>query len=226
MGGRQGGRTGWGTLGLSTQPFPRASCNAPPPLLSALRADLLNDLWSKASSHRGGTGLQTPSADIAANFIQSLRKQGELQAAGALQQAAAGGMWPRDRRATKGMLAERFCQHCGAEVEDEFHLLWECEVVNKRWVERGLGEELDGTRRVALRIGRADPAFWTRGLAPRPTLKAEHAPPTQQQHHQLPAGPWEPAAYFTDASGGKYTTDPTLRRVGFGSARLPDPFCQ
>ena len=76
-------------------------------------------------------------------------------------------------------------------------------------------------QRAARKAGRANLAYWTRGLARTPD--GEIPPPPEEPMAKLfPEHEWEPGDYYTDGSGGAHSRTPALRRAGFAAVALPD----
>eukprot|EP00972_Heterocapsa_arctica_P035838 5271107-Heterocapsa_arctica.AAC.1 len=135
-----------------------------------------------------------------------------------LTKIVAGGLWPNQRLHEAGLVESPYCDLCNSgQVQDESHLMWSCSCVGQQKAMRELDDE--ALVRVAAARAREHPTFWTRGLAPSNALCVP-PPPEVQEFCALPAEPWAPGAYFTDASGGRLARDNLLRRVGFAAIQL------
>ena len=111
-----------------------------------------------------------------------------------------------------------FCPRCGEEEETTFHQLWECPC----------NDSIAGTHPELVERARHGsveaPCFWLRGLPPLHWVYDYCMLPTQRELQftqcrptnplQLPVG----AFVATDGSGGAHSSDPRLRRCGWGFA--------
>ena len=106
---------------------------------------------------------------------------------GALVQAANGG--------------HALCPHCGAANTLE-HLLWEC--------------SQSSPRLRAMRDLYPEPCLWLRGLVPARLVQMPLLSTEEVREGEWPTGP-RPEDLFvgTDASGGRHSSDPRLRAVGW-----------
>ena len=70
------------------------------------------------------------------------------------------------------------------------------------------------------------PCLWLRGLLPNSIILINtpfpSSPSWQFVGKQPPGDVWDTGLYYSDASGGKYSSIPLLRRCGLGIVRLTD----
>ena len=196
------------------------------PLLQEIAEDVLADLWKVAAAHRGGASVEGPCTDAAALQRRRWQEKGEWAKAGMLLQVAAGGVWPRQRKFQAQLCEDQWYNLCASQgkhfVQDEFHVCWECDAVHQQPEMAELEDK--ELRQVALKKGKSDLAFWTRGLALSAQLAVGELPPAVQEIHVVPDEEWLPGTYFTDASGGEHSSSPVLRRVGFAGIALSANF--
>ena len=189
------------------------------PLLGQLRQDLVGSLWFKASGLRNGAGLgKVPDLGQLQRHLRHLARKGQHGMAGMLTQVAVGGLWPRARRQSAGLLDDGSCVLCGSgALQDEYHLAYECPaILQDAEVSAGITECM---LREARQQARGNPSFWLRGLSASMSLPK----PCGDRFEFVwgeDEGDWSPGRYYTDASGGEHSSDPRLRRVAYGVFRL------
>ena len=131
--------------------------------------------------------------------------------------------WTRKRLQTAGVDIDPICPRCGQAEETEFHRYWECpangcidQLQSQPSLERRAAANADG-----------NPALWLRGIPPSTWIKTP--PPSDEpviaRFGQFPVAaapaPCSGPTYgFGDASGGKHTSDPRRRRVGWSMVIL------
>ena len=131
-----------------------------------------------------------------------------------------GGYWPQ-QRAAEAHPVTPMCPRCGLKTyETALHLIWHCpanaQISDERVVD---SQHL---------ISHADqgvqqhPCLWLRGLLPS-DLVAINTPVVTQCEltfygQVVPHTGWEPGHFYTDCSGGPFSSFPPIRRAGFGIA--------
>ena len=179
-------------------------------------------IWKRAAKHYCGAGLEQ-GADLT-----SSRKHCRWWERNAMPGHAAlsltwaqGAMWTRSRKSQCGYNVQELCPRCNRAVDTPFHQVWECkhnESIDSPWVR--------DTQRLQARAQQEKdeyPCFWIRGVVPAEWTTAQIPPVPEepivrvwgalsQELYHLPVG----AFMATDASGGDYSADPRLRRVGWG----------
>ena len=192
-----------------------------------IEKSIRRQLWKKAALHHNGQGL-----DIGVylapltSYVRFLRKAGKHLEASILTIAASAGLWTNLRCYEAGYIStgKPVCELCGAFPPDEFHRIWEC-----------IGHQhdpiWDKTKHLARVANRDRAALWTRGLIPHDWFDDFTPAPDHAFLHwhgaladiELPIdlsqfrGHW-----YSDASGGKNTEIPILRRVAWGVALVED----
>ena len=123
-------------------------------------------MWQKAALHHNGKGLEE-GADLTLlrKHIAWLRKKGNKQAAGLLVTIAAAGLWCQNRKYEASLTLTRACPWCGKEVQDDYHLVWDCPVVNED--EHSDIVRTNYLRRHAKKGVREFPCYWLRGITPK-----------------------------------------------------------
>ena len=211
------------------------------PVLTSMEDTVLRHIWSSASNHFCGKGLhegvewfgtlalrkqlvrsQSDAYVDIPELLAAEEEQWPANAAAWLDLALTGGYWPRHRTFYEMKKGTPNCPRCGRSEETPFHLLWECEAnlgLTSVHIERS--QYLVSQAR----SGHLDiPCFWLRGLMPITLVPCNTPMVTNDEYHVMGEHGfhWPPGAYFTDASGGKHTAIPILRRCGIGIAFLAD----
>ena len=135
------------------------------PLLEEVATDIGSDLWESAAQHGGEelVGLGPGCLEESRKQIDYLVRKGAAGAAGLLRQAVTGGLWPQKRRFEADLVESAACPWCVARQQDEFHVIWECEPIQKS---EGVKQLKDNKlQETARQLGRKDVALWTRGMA-------------------------------------------------------------
>ena len=140
------------------------------PLLQAVKQAASLKVWGMASQHHLGAGLEAGvDMTVFQRVYKKLVKEGQNNAAGVLMNAAAGGVWTRDRIARakreQGLEFDSKCPNCGTETQDDYHLFWGCvcldtssdpRIRKSQWL---VGEAWRGRE--------TRPCFYMRGLTPK-----------------------------------------------------------
>ena len=116
---------------------------------------------------------------------------------------------------------------CKAEVGSPLHMWWTCPCLaalddaavqqTQKWVPTAQAEAVSLA------------CFWFRGLLPQNLVdQYVKVPPPDEVSARLigdlPVGGWPSGSYYTDGSGGDFSSLPTLRRVGSGVAYLGEGY--
>ena len=128
-----------------------------------------------------------------------------------------GGYWPAQRFHDLHPEVPALCPRCRREPETALHLLWTCPA----------NQYLDDSRVVSTQdlvqsaVDGAElwPCLWLRGLLPS-RLVPVNTPHVDDELlwfvGRYPPGGWSSGVYFTDGSGGPYSSYPSIRRCGVG----------
>jgi len=180
-------------------------------------------MWARASLFRNGTG-SANGVDflVAKRLARSFDRKQLAALRGALCCAVQGAAWPGQRLREAGYDTAGLCPSCG-ELETDFHFLWGCSRFSSA-TDKALvsSSKLAGE---AAASWQAWPIFWLRGLPPAAwydSIIGDHRPGEEVQFYEggcfrdgasvtLPPG----AFAATDGSGGRFASDPRLRRVAF-----------
>ena len=207
------------------------------PVLSSLQQSILSHLWTQASHHEMGGGLSegvewtgtlalhkylsnTSNSDI---DYEDTSESWPANPVVWLELFLVAGYWPLERTQRVLGRGNGLCPRCGGNVpEDAFHLIWDCPA--NLSIDTSQMEDSQALLEQA-RAGHCDlPAFWLRGLLPRSTVPCNTPYIYHDELHlvgpKVPNDPWPSGVYFSDASGGKYSSVPALRRCGIGVASL------
>ena len=178
-------------------------------------------LWRQAADHWCGRGLEGGVA-VRESFAwhRRLLEAGEFRKAGLLAAILTGSLWPPCRIAAAKGLPLPKCTFCGEE-DDMVHQLWLC----PRW-DAESHPDIASTQR--LRNPREDivkeEGLWLRGLLPAHYLAVESPTPSHWIWHFVGTSQnlrdWPGGTYFTDGSGGTYSSSPALRRCGLAVCQL------
>ena len=217
------------TWSLGTSEDSAKSIN-PALLIYKIQDSAAQILWSKASSHHLGAGLDRGFAfSYTMTILHKFRKEKRYDWAAALETIMCGACWPPSRKADAGLVpqAENVCKFCGHEGVDDFHQFWGCPSLDSsEWPEVKATQYLVPRAKVE---GVKYPCLWLRGLLPSNLCVEEPIPPPIDHlqlyvydPHSLTPDPhvWPPGLYGTDGSGGELSAYPELRRVGCGVSRV------
>ena len=186
--------------------------------------DLAAQLWSKASHHYDGRGMEGGvDIDASKSLLSHLAKH-HARNRGLLEAIMVGATWTLERKHTlmPDKCQSPLCTRCDRRVaETSFHQCWECPA-NDDLQDKAVTASnfLKGQARDGASVR---PSLWLRGLVG----VASTAPATPlPEHDALKAAgslselPWPPGRYYTDGSGGQHTRYRRLRRCGYGVAHF------
>ena len=211
------------------------------PMLRAFRRDLQEKLWANSTSSYFLDEKIPHTAPLRKLWL-SLQKQGKYDEAKLLIRIFGGGLWtakrvadavrkstPVDESSSKQQQAASsgepmhndsdkgspHCRLCGAPEQTEWHTAYECGPVLA-------AERFKDSQRMlesAEKQKGHNAALWLRGCCV--GLYDEVPLPSDEDNVTYwPQEMWQPGCFFSDASGGKDTADPHLRRVGVGACSL------
>ena len=197
------------------------------PFKVAFAQGLSRMLWSRASKHYCGGGL-VGGADLSGVSAQlrRLKRHGKHEWYGAILTTVTGAQWPRVRLSDAGIKVDTtLCQRCGDQLEETMlHRCWQCSA-NR---DVPACHRTDYLARRAVADAGNQPCVWLRGLVPQSWV--ELTPPPEDPGETI-IGPvpdeswlWEGQLVAAgDASGGQYSSDNRLRRVGYAYTVLRAP---
>ena len=220
------------------------------PFLTAVRKSVLDYIWTNAALFRNGRGLDkgvdwfgtlalrshlvkqestpndlsTPEGEVPPELLHADAHTWPDNPVRWLELFLCGGYWSNSRFAELDPQRSFSCHRCGAECEDDMHLIWECPA------NQGISSPHIAASDYLLpqaRIGAAShPCLWLRGLLPMSVLPC-NTPAVEHDEYsfvgQPPcSGAWPAGLYYADASGGRFSSLPALRRCGIGVCKLKD----
>ena len=101
------------------------------PLRDALTSSIMKIQWQEAAKHRFGQGLENrPQLHSTKRHLSHLQRHGLHGEAGILKASLVGGMWPPARRYENGLRDSSNCPLCGHISCDEYHIVWQCPIIN------------------------------------------------------------------------------------------------
>ena len=215
------------------------------PFLKSVKDSVYSTIWTNAAEFEHGRGL-----DQGVDWCGTLSLRNQLQKTNGdqptdgipdelllsdeltwperplvwLELFLSGGFWSNERFARSDPQRSTRCERCGAPVEDMMHVLWECEA-NKEIPSPHIlhSQPLLSQARAGVDTF---PCLWLRGLLPASVIP-NNTP--MIDHDEIsyigsppPTDSWPSGVYYADASGGKFSSLPVLRRCGVGVCRLSD----
>ncbi len=129
-----------------------------------------------------------------------------------LTKIACGGMWNPNRRKACGQEVEEECTRCGGPNDDSYHRSYCCTALP---AEEDWNNDLQEIKAKAEEGVANCPIFWLRGLVPAAWTRISN-PTTTYAEKSFGEFYMNGGDIFSDGSGGEHTTDPRLRRAGFG----------
>ena len=135
-----------------------------------------------------------------------------------MKASAAGDLWSAVRLRAADDRYGGLCQRClveGSEIEEDMlHRVWLCPCNPKS----GIFGATDKWSKKAEEKKEEYACFWLRDLVPKAWTEANLWP--EYTPGIVECMTWEPDICFSDASGGTHSSDPRLRRTGWGIVRL------
>ena len=184
--------------------------------------DLL--LWKKASRHRFGQGSESGvDWTVPKQRLQSANKSEDNRTWGLTRMICMAGLWEPARVADATGEQPQECPYCGVPLTMR-HQVYECP-----WIKGFEDPDIQSTNYLceeACRVGEETPCFWYRGLVPwNWTFGKVEKEVAEKPIYQHQKGPWAPGRWnlpagaigATDGSGGIFSSDPRVRRVGWGA---------
>ena len=215
------------------------------PFLDLIASFASKKLWFDASKHYLGKGLEhgvawdasvalhkhllamNNSADNVVDefMMDDLQSadghQWHVHAISWLETFMCGGYWTQDRAATVHPVTNK-CPRCGCRVaETPLHMIWTCpanqRIADQRVenTQKYISQAVEGTQQFE--------CLWLRGLLPASLVRVNTPFVESMELHYVgdaPVGRWPPGQFFTDSSGGPFSSLPVIRRCGVGIAVL------
>ena len=158
------------------------------------------------------------------NFDGSVAEEDlwDEQSLGWLELLLTGGFWPQMRYAdTAG--GSSLCPRCRRAPESALHLFWQCPANDYMLDPRVVDSQY--LKQSAVEGAEDNACLWLRGLLPLGLIPLSTPYPDNMEWHYVGLDPpvhaaWPSGRYYTDASGGAFSSIKLLRRVGFAAVYL------
>ena len=141
-----------------------------------------------------------------------------------LETILTGAVWTAYRIHESNSEHDPICPRCNQSIEDSIHLLWQCPCNDT--IE---SENIQNTQKFqeeARTKAYSEPCLWLRGILPEhyTKIEPEHQPTTELIVHSINREEvnYSSGTFYGDASGGKFTKYPGIRRIGCGICQI-DP---
>ena len=186
-------------------------------LLKYIRETTRMVLWRKASTHLHGKGMEDGlDWSTTTAYLGHLAKNHMSREHAMLETIMASGCWPEARRHECSLVPTSKCNRCGVENADMCHCLWQCKANEE--ISDPAVKSTQNLRRRAEEGCKEHPCFWLRGIVPAAWANVASPYPLEEEWEFDGAHRWDREIYWSDASGGVYSSYPTLRRCGVGIA--------
>ena len=191
------------------------------PFCRSLASSAMAQHWPDAARHWSGTGLERGGDFTSLKaHLRHFEKKGLHGQYGALHTVAIGATWPRARRVSASLpgVLDDTCTRCGRAPETDIHRYYQCPA-NRDIPDRAV----QSTQHLAERACAEHEleCYWLRGIVP-VSLAPIPDPPDHMPTSCI--GGLELFArgrhFYLDGSGGARSSDPRLRRCGWGSALM------
>jgi ribonuclease HI len=185
--------------------------------------------WRGAALHHTGGGLQDGAyLQPAKKYRRRLVDRGDYKPAALLECVCAAGLWTSSRCQAAGYHIDTVCPLCGEGPDTEEHRLWWCSKVREQQ-----DHAISSTNHLAafakaigddgLSNASRCPAFWLRGLIPTSWMLPVPAPPQRIWTYGVFGNDqWNvhQRVVYVDESAGEFSSNPLLRRCGWGLVML------
>ena len=191
--------------------------------------------WAKAARHHCGAGAEGGVLlGPAQRLRRKLKRDGLVVDVGLLDAVVTSALWTSTRCSEAGYRINKACKLCGHPEDSEGHRLWHCPIVIASWESdiretnfliddaTKLDEDLDSS---GLMRWQRVPCFWLRSLIPTQWVTFEE-PKDQRVWLSGLCGqevwPLNGRHVYIDESAGECSSNPWLRRAGWGLVVLGD----
>ena len=175
-------------------------------------------IWAKASAHYLGEGLQGGvDWTVPRKLSRAYRAHNRLDRAGCLSTILQGAFWTADRKAQSGYDQVGVCPRCQQAQDTPLHQFWLCS--HNHHIGEGVVES-EHLMQEAVQGVESHACFWLRGLVPKGWTFREVPKISDFRTWGIlntrMCNLQEGLIAGTDGSGGEYSSDVRLRRVGWG----------
>ena len=219
------------------------------PFLDAVKTSVSSHIWREAANFHNGNGLQNgvewfgtlalrnhllkgsadndlQFSDVPEEIVRADQLTWPENPVVWLELFMVGGYWSNLRFSQARPNSSPRCERCGAEIEDDHHLIWECPANADIPSPHILASQyLVAQSRTGAETHQC---LWLRGLLPSSIVPNNTPCVEQDELHFVgdrPTGMWPGGLYFSDCSGGQHSAIPLLRRCGVGVCQLHEEIC-
>lgn len=181
---------------------------------TAVRNTIETEMWSNASKHEAGRGLEE-GVDLTEAYknFKFLNKTGRHSERAMLNTSLVGACWPAERKFRHGITSDSKCPRCGHPNESLFHRIWECKA-NEEMQE----PTVVSPQHLAREYEERYECFWLRRLVPGSWTQIDPPKDIIILLEGVQKGIAGGGQCFTDGSGGEFSSDRRLRRCGWSVA--------
>ena len=188
-------------------------------LIMAVEASSYRSTVRAMAKGYDATGIVSPDVETVKKNIDMLRKKGEFKEAAILENVVSGGCWHEGRIfEAKLPEADGRCTRCGG-AETSYHRYYGC-VHNDKVSSRVTASNY--LRHLALDQMQERQGLWFRGIPEKPNIGEMQEEICPDLSFDIDPTRILRSVWGTDGSGGKYSSDPNLRRAGWGAALVAE----
>ena len=171
----------------------------------------------RAERHFDATGIANGiDFETTLSLIRTFKKPEFYAYKCTLETILTGAVWTAYRIHESNSEHDPICPRCNQSIEDSIHLFWQCPCNDT--IE---SENIQNTQKIqeeARTKAYSEPCLWLRGILPEhyTKIEPEHQPTTELIVHSIDREEvnYSSGTFYGDASGGKFTKYPGIRRIG------------
>ena len=178
-------------------------------------------LWRKAALHYCGGGAEGGIDDhVLQRHLRHYRAKGFKNKEAMLIKIASAGVWHGHRKFQENLCESDLCPRGRLRTETLRHRFWECP--RNADLDSHTRKISDSLVRLAERDKETD-IFFCRGLPPNKWFDTDPVPEEMPEHQLGDLRSWLAGGlFFSDGSGGENSSDPRIRRAGWGVVQMAD----